>query len=329
LVGHALPSGAKLKRFFSGILCLAALGLFAGCGRNVPYTFELLDTSPSGSPFSRVHFIANGAVAVTTDCSIFPSYPRYAETSLTVNGRETQVFYCSAAVPQTFRATPPAGSSVEIISGPRIRLTPAAAVTGDTIQAVVTNALKSVEPKKPLVVVYGDSIASGFGTDVPSRDAWTVLLRQTYSVGVEAWGARELHSDYVAGLDALISYFASYGDPETIWLAIGVNDCIAGVDPVEFQNEYGALLDAVHSSFPAARVFAQTPLILADETTNVHLYAPSVYRAAIADVCARRTFCKLVDGPAILSVADLNDDGVHPTTAGNLKYETYVLKTIH
>jgi lysophospholipase L1-like esterase len=308
---------------------LAALGLFAGCGRNVPYVFELLDTSPSGSPFSRVHFIANGAVAVTTDCSIFASYPGNAETSMTVNGQETQVFYCSAAVPQTFRATPPADSSVEIISGPRIRLTPDSAVTGNTIQAVVTNAFEAVEPKKPLIVVYGDSIASGFGTDVPSRDAWTVLLRQTYSVGVEAWGARELHSDYVAGLDALISYFASYGDPGTIWLAIGVNDCFAGVDPVDFQKEYGALLDAVHSSFPAARVFAQTPLILADETTNVHLYASSAYRAAIADVCARRIFCKLVDGPAILSVADLNDDGVHPTTAGNLKYETYVLKTIH
>jgi lysophospholipase L1-like esterase len=308
-------------------LCFAAIGLLQSCGRQQSYTFKLLDTSPSGSPFSKVHFIADGPFDLTTDCSIFASYPLDAETSMTSNGQLTQIFNCTAATSQTFHATPPPGTDVEIVSGPRVSLSPDLPVVGNTIQAVNGDALEAAEPMKPLVVVYGDSIASGFGTDVPTRDAWTVLLRQEFKVGVEAWGARQLHSDYISGLENLMSNFASYGTPSTIWLAIGVNDCFAGLNPVEFQNEYGALLDATQSRFPSAHIFAQTPLILADES-DVHGYAPSAYRESIANACSARTFCHFVNGTAILSAANLSSDGVHPTTAANLKYESYVLKAI-
>jgi lysophospholipase L1-like esterase len=247
---------------------------------------------------------------------------------MTINGQQMRILNCTAATPQTFRVSPDTGSSVEIVSGPRVRLSKDLLAVGNTIQAVAGSAWQIAEPTKPLVVVYGDSIASGFGTDIPTRDAWTVLLRQGFEVGVEAWGARQLHSDYVSGLNNLMSNFASYGVPSTIWLAIGVNDCFAGLDPLEFQNEYAALLDATHSKFPAAPIFAQTPLILADES-NVHGYTPSTYREAISNVCTARAFCRFVDGTAILSVADLSSDGVHPTTSGNLKYESYVLKAMN
>jgi lysophospholipase L1-like esterase len=247
---------------------------------------------------------------------------------MSINGQNSQVFGCTDSVPQTFRASPPVGSVVEIVSGPRIRLATDSPVTGNTIQSVTGSESEFVESKKPLVIVYGDSIASGFGTETPSRDSWTVLLRRNYEVGVEAWGARQLHSDYVSGLNSLMSNFAFYGQPESIWLAIGVNDCFAGLDPVEFQNEYGALLDAAHARFPLAFIFAQTPLILADETTD-HGYAPSAYREAITNVCSTRAFCELVNGTAILSLEDLSDDGVHPTSDGNKKYEAFVLNTLH
>ena len=230
--------------------------------------------------------------------------------------------------PQTFSFTPERGSIVDVVSGPRIRSTPESPVTGNTIQNVSGSALVAPEPVKPLVVIYGDSISSGFGTEIPSRDAWTVLLRSQYETGVEAWGSRQLTSDYAAGLDRLVSYFASYGEPATIWLAIGVNDFFVGVNLAQFQREYASLLDMVHSNLPATRIIAQTPIVLAYETPNANGDTLVEFRAAIAGVCRSRSFCHLVDGTSILSPSDLSSDGLHPTTQGNAKYEAYVLKVL-
>lgn len=315
---------------FSCTLALALSGLLTGCGfANQPYQFKLLDSSPSGSPFSRARFDAVGAIKITTDCSIFSSYPNNAEGSLIINGQYSSTFRCTSDEPQTFTFSPAPGSIVDVVSGTRIRLTAQSPVTGNTIQNIFGSALAATEATKPLIVVYGDSIACGFGTDIPSRDAWTVLLRTRYETGVEAWGARQLTSDYATfGLGNLISYFASYGEPANIWIAIGVNDFFADVNPAQFQQEYDSLLDAVHSRFPGTRVFAQTPLVLANEAPNAKGDTLAAFRAAISSVCDARSFCRLVDGTSILSAADLSVDGVHPTTEGNAKYEAYVLNVL-
>lgn len=272
--------------------------------------------------------MATGAIKVTTDCSIFKSYPRDAEASLLINGQYSDTFQCIEDQPQTFSFTPERGSIVDIVSGTRIRLTPESPVTGDTIQDVSGSALIAPEPVKPLIVIYGDSIASGFGTEIPSRDAWTVLLRSQYETGVEAWGARQLTLDYASGLGTLISYFASYGKPTTIWLAIGVNDFFGDVNTAQFRREYASLLDAVHSTFPDTGIFAQTPIVLAHETPNANGDTLAEFRATISGVCSSRSFCRLVDGTSILSVSDLSIDGIHPTTQGNAKYEAYVLNVL-
>jgi lysophospholipase L1-like esterase len=321
---HKVKSSIAAGRILS-VLSLAILSSLISCGYNhQPYEFELLDSSPSGSPFSRVHFMTNGPIKVTTDCSIFSSYPNNAEASLLVNGRYSQTLRCTSDQPQTFSLAVERGSIIDIVSGTRIRLTPESPVTGNTIENVSGSALAAPEPVKPLVVVYGDSISCGFGTDIPSRDAWTVLLRTHYETGVEAWGARQLTSDYAAGLNNLISYFASYGNPATIWLAIGVNDFFAGVNPAQFQGEYASLLDSIHSNFPSVQIFAQTPLVLANEAPNASGGTLAQFRSAISTVCNSRSYCHLVDGTLILSPADLSSDGVHPTTQGNAKYEAYV-----
>ena len=320
----------------SMLIVATASGLLLGCGMgeqarftNQPYEFKLLDNSPSGSPFSRVHLIAEGTLQITADCSIFNSYPKYAEISVLVNGQYFSTFNCSAAEPQVFSISPESGGVVDVVSGTRIRLTSASPVTGDTIQTVSGAALSALEPVKPLVVVYGDSIACGFGTDIPSRDAWTVLLRSQYEVGVEAWGSRSLASDYTAGFNNLISDFASYGKANTLWLAIGVNDFQLNTDLTQFKTEYASLLEAAHSSFPTTHIFAQTPLVIVNEGPNAGGYTLTEYRTAIADVCAARPFCRFIDGTSILTTSDLNtSDGVHPTTEGNDKYEAYVLKVL-
>jgi lysophospholipase L1-like esterase len=306
---------------------LAMLAILTTCGRSSrqPYVFKLLDSSQSGSPFSRVHFISNTAVQVTTDCSIFPFYPNYAEASLIVDGQYSQTLKCTSASPQTFTVEPGFGSIVDIVSGTRFRAMPESSVTGNTIQDVLGNAWATTEAAKQLVVIYGDSIACGFGSDVPSRDAWTVLLRKNFEVGVEAWGSRQLTTDYDAGLDELILNFVSYGTPRVFWVAIGVNDFFYSENLTNFNVEYALLLDAIHSRFPGARIFAQTPLSTVWEGPNVSGYTLGGFRNGISQACAERSFCHFVDGTSILSLSDLSPDGVHPTTAGNAKYESYVL----
>jgi len=100
-----------------------------------------------------------------------------------------------------------------------------------------------------------------------------------------------------------------------------VNDFFNSVDLTTFNSEYASLLDAIHSRFPGARVFARTPLSTVWEGPNVGGYTLGSYRIGISQACAERSFCHFVDGTSILSLLD----GVHPTTAGNAKYETYVL----
>jgi len=104
-----------------------------------------------------------------------------------------------------------------------------------------------------------------------------------------------------------------------------VNDFFNSVDLTTFSSEYASLLDAIHSRFPGARIFAQTPLSTVWEGPNVGGYTLGSYRVGISKACDERSFCHFVDGTSILSLSDLGSDGVHPTTAGNAKYETYVL----
>ena len=312
------------------LITLAMLAILTSCGRSSsqPYVYKLLDSSPSGSPFSRVHFSGDAAVQVTTDCSIFRFYPNYAEASVILNGQYSQTLKCSSTAPQTFSVEPGPGSVVDIVSGTRFQPTPQSSVVGNSIQSVLGGAWEAPETSRQLVIVYGDSIACGFGTDVPSRDAWTVLLRSSFTVGVEAWGSRQLNTDYEAGLDKLMSYFASYGTPSVLWVAIGVNDFFYSDNLTSFKFEYAALLDAIHSRFPSARIFAQTPISTIQEGPNAGGYTLSGYRIGISEACTDRSFCHLVDGTSILSLSDLSSDGVHPTTAGNAKYEAYVFRTL-
>src|SRR6476660_1857718 len=96
------------RRYMVCLGTLAMLAMVTICGGNSarPCVVKLLDSSPSGSPFSRVHFMGNAAVQVTTDCSIFRSYPNYAEASLIVDGQYSQTLRCTSSLPQTFTVKP-------------------------------------------------------------------------------------------------------------------------------------------------------------------------------------------------------------------------------
>jgi lysophospholipase L1-like esterase len=157
-----------------------------------------------------------------------------------------------------------------------------------------------------------------------------VLLRQYYSVLVEAYGYRTLHED--ASTPQKRSEFASRisdGRPEYVWLAVGTNDYGLDVWPArQFGKAYAATLDAIHLSNPQARLFAQSPLLRAEEPVNSFGNDLNDYRQQIASACrARPAWCVFVDGrdPAFPQPEELHEDGIHLTTESSLKYAQAVL----
>jgi lysophospholipase L1-like esterase len=185
----------------------------------------------------------------------------------------------------------------------------------------------------PRVVIYGDSITMGGNVDHPSAEAWPVLLREHFSVIVDAYSYRTLFGD--ANTVATRSAFAanvSKWTPEYVWLAIGTNDYESALwSAEEFGVAYAAILDALHSSNPQALLFAQTPILRAIENENSLGDTLEDYRQQTFNAClARSPWCVFVDGkaPGFPQLNELDKDGVHLTASSSVKYMETVLQIL-
>jgi lysophospholipase L1-like esterase len=207
-------------------------------------------------------------------------------------------------------------------------------IRGVFINTITFNgsAVRIEEPYKRLVV-YGDSLAAGGSVDNPSAEAWPVLLRKHYSVMVEAYGYRALYDDASTSVKrAELLSKISASTPDFIWLAIGTNDHTLGQwSAQEFGEAYASTLDAIHASNSQAVVFAQSPILQANESTNLLGEDLESYRQQIADAClARPAWCIFVDGKdsAFPQPDELDKDGVHLTTESSAKYAEAVLNIL-
>jgi lysophospholipase L1-like esterase len=190
-----------------------------------------------------------------------------------------------------------------------------------------------IEDPHKRIVIYGDSLAAGGSVDNPSAEAWPVLLRKHYSLMVEAYGYRALYDDASTSAKRaeLVSKISPWA-PDFIWLAIGTNDHTFGQwSAQDFGQAYAATLDAIHSSNPQARVFAQSPILQENEGPNILGDNLESYRQQITTIClARPAWCKFVDGKdsAFPQPDELDKDGVHLTTKSSAKYAEAVLNII-
>lgn len=175
------------------------------------------------------------------------------------------------------------------------------------------------------IVIYGDSLAVGGNVEHLSAEAWPVLLRKHYPVLIEGYGYRALYED-ASTIEArsALALKISLWMPDYVWLAIGVNDFAFGLwSASEFGEAYGATLDAIHESSPQAVLFAQSPILQANEPPNVFGDTLENYRQQIADACsARPGWCVFVDGtdPAFPQLDELDKDGIHLTAKSSAKY---------
>lgn len=189
-----------------------------------------------------------------------------------------------------------------------------------------------IQQNNKRLLVYGDSLAVGGNVDYLSAEAWPVLLRKHYSVRLEAYGYRALYDDASPEARSELASKISSWTPDYVWLAMGVNDYAFGVWPAqEFGKAYAATLDAVHALSPQATLFAQSPILRADEPANVFGDTLEKYRQQIKTAClARGPWCIFVDGTnsSFPQPDELDQDGTHLTTQSSAKYAQAVLNII-
>lgn len=181
------------------------------------------------------------------------------------------------------------------------------------------------------LAVYGDSIAVGDGSTIPTRDCVWQKSRGWYPgiVGLEAWGFRGVCNE--ASIDDLAARLVELvaGVPtREIWLAIGTNDYGLNLgSAATYQTALGNLCDAINALDSGATVYLQSPLNRTTETANSFGNTLGDYRTAAATVAAARSgFVTYVDGDGLLNPATDLADGIHPTTAGHAKYAGKVFR---
>lgn len=210
-------------------------------------------------------------------------------------------------------------------------------VKGTWLRRVSFNApaqIKMPSNKSPHMVIYGDSIACGAGADIPTREGWTMLLRDAYpgSVAIEAWGGRSLFQDAPDGTArAVFVQKVVTQAPDVIWLAIGTNDYggpgFGEQSAANFGTAYAALLDDLHAALPAAAIYAQSMLPRSAETANNFSNTLAQYRTQVSTACATRAWATFVDGTAVpgFNVGTDLADTVHLNTGGHSKQKNYAL----
>jgi lysophospholipase L1-like esterase len=206
-------------------------------------------------------------------------------------------------------------------------------VHGTYVYAVagVGVSIRSVATPTSRLALYGDSISSGYGSTIVTRDSFFARMRVAFSgrCALEAWGGRRLADDAgdsgraglgsIANLAARLVALVAGATTRQIVLLIGVNDWGNGpYNAATFQTKYAALLDAIHSADPGASVFAMTFLISGSEpSVNSFSETKATWRAAIVNAAAGRAWVTVLTGPNFMTAGGLADGNLHPSTAGS------------
>ena len=236
---------------------------------------------------------------------------------------------------QTITQALPAGTKVvALVAGTQGIATP---VGGAYLVGCVFNAMATeVAPQQSdRLVVYGDSISQGGGGSPNLATAWPTYYRAmtSRSVTLEAYSGRSLFSDCDTSphCTTFVTNQITPAKPTTMWIEIGTNDYNGSSwNAASFGTAYANLLDTLHSQLPGLTIYCQTPTLMTSpaETANGFSNLLEDYRTQIRTVVsARLSFVRIVEGPDILTQADLID-GIHPNDAGNKKFAFYVYRTL-
>lgn len=209
---------------------------------------------------------------------------------------------------------------LRIVNGNAVRINDAGDILG-TIAELLTFPNGTIHTpltwvKQPRQIAwFGDSIWTGLGSAIPTRDAAAILLRQQFpnadftlmdSYGskktLTAFGTAAARQAALAQIDIL---FANCPQP-FLFIALGYNDD----DSAAVGAAIAAFIDLVKAKYPLTRVVICT---LIPNSQNL-----DAMRAAQRSVqVGRESFVEIVEGEYLFGLDKLVD-GVHENSAGNV-----------
>lgn len=189
------------------------------------------------------------------------------------------------------------------------------------------------------IVVAGDSISVGDGSDQASRYGWQIRLRELlrtadWGITSQGYGSLTIY-DFVrndttqtnAANQALSEFTGATGRKIYIWVA-GTNDFgYVTTDPLQVAPMAAAVWDKIYAADNTAEVILITPLWRSDKDTpkGTGNWVLRDYHDAFMAEAATRAFVTGYDGIPILDPnTDFSADNLHPNNAGHLKMANYV-----
>lgn len=288
------------------------------------------------SPMARVALDTDASEIVVEAFSEMGN-ARAGDLLVLVNGRPYQALAFSASTACTmFTVALPGGRKrVEIQTG--ANQTPATSPSGSFLRAIyaaATDVLHLIDAPPPgrRMLIDGDSISCGYDATYPTRRGYAPRMRQTYgNIALAGYSGRQLTDDYSTATSrtAEASKIAVYR-PDDIIEALGTNDWgNATATAANFGTDYAAALDALHAALPGATVYALTPIQrVSEQTPNTNGDKLSAFRNQIATAVSSRAWAALIPGPDIITQADVDGGGIHPTDNGHDKIARYLLGTL-
>lgn len=338
LIKNASISNATINSSFpqSVFAVTASPPFFMDNSQNVQKTGYVFTSSFARSEFSTTassmtvsmfNFLVYNLVGSAGPCSLGVLINGVDQSQIvcTKNGAETQSFSLGAFGTKT----------VEIRNG--YTVTPNGdATTGGTFLTSVTfnndgTATQLTDSPTKRIVIFGDSISVGYFDNQMTLTGWPMLLRNYYaptgSVMSEGIAGDSLYNNVVTkntiqGMATQLENDLSGYSPKILYIEHGRNDWANNHwSAASFGTAYATLLDDIHTDDPTIVIYAQTPIVQANESANSFGNTLGNYRTQVSNVCtARSSYCTLYDGTTILTLSDLYSDGVHPSQASQPKY---------
>ncbi len=261
-------------------------------------------------------FVPVDAGGFVGDLDLISTTSHKAETTV---GAPTSSVFCSG----TFTAIAAGTKTINVINGRQLGTGNGAqlrAIRVPTAAALTTTLSTASAPSRRLVV-YGDSISSGYYATFPLTEGWDHLLRRDFPGGVtiEAYSGRSLTGDTVATIAAIFAAGMDGTTTNEFWSAIGTNDY--GTAAATWGAKLASLMDEIHALKPSCKMYMAYPLVRADIADATEAAFRAEIDAAVAARSAWSPAPVVVDTTAwVVSTTD----GIHPDPAGHTAYKGYV-----
>lgn len=190
-------------------------------------------------------------------------------------------------------------------------------------------------PQAHRVMPLGDSITNGDGVGLSERGGWRIRyweLAEAAAPTLDFVGSlengpsslpdhdHEGHSGKrIEELDALVrqnGWVESFA-PDVVLLMAGANDVIQDYQVTGAPARMRALIEAIHEQRPEAWILVATLTVINTVPGEARAQAFNAeLPAVVAELVADCVPVRLVDMHPVLTVADIDSGGVHPTQAG-------------